>query len=92
MLEMIKKKLMRRYQKKRQGIREYVGEWCPKIVAKLEQCGKDTGEYTAYYAGDGLYEVQLWHICRRPGASYLWVHAVGHDWHSMSTCHLSHLA
>jgi len=58
MLEMIKKKLMRRYQKKRQGIREYVGEWCPKIVAKLEQCGKDTGEYTAHYAGDGLYEVE----------------------------------
>lgn len=57
MLEMIRKKLMRRYQK-RQGIREYVGEWCPKILAKLEQCGKDAGECTAHYAGDGLYEVE----------------------------------
>jgi hypothetical protein len=50
--------LMRRYQKKRQGIREYVGEWCPKILAKLEQCGKDAGECIAHYAGDGLYEVE----------------------------------
>jgi hypothetical protein len=58
MLEMIRKKLMRRYQKKRQGIREYVGEWYPKIVAKLEQCGKDAAECTAHYAGDGLYEVE----------------------------------
>jgi hypothetical protein len=47
MLEMIRKKLMRRYQKKRQGIREYIGEWCPKILAKLEECGKDAGECTA---------------------------------------------
>jgi hypothetical protein len=58
MLEMIRKKLMRRYQKKRQGIREYVGEWCPKILVKFEQCGKDAGECTAHYAGDGLYEVE----------------------------------
>jgi len=58
MLEMIRKKLMRRYQKKRQGIREYVGEWCPKILAKLEQCVKEAGECTSYYARDGLYEVE----------------------------------
>jgi hypothetical protein len=57
MLEMIRKKLMRRYQKKRQGIREYVGEWCPKILAKLEQCGKDAVECSSTYAGDGIYEV-----------------------------------
>jgi hypothetical protein len=38
MLEMIRKKLLRRYQKKRQGIREYIGKWCPKILAKLEEC------------------------------------------------------
>jgi hypothetical protein len=57
MLEMIRKKLMRRYQKKRQGIREYVREWCLKILAKLDQCGKDAAECTSTYAGDGIYEV-----------------------------------
>jgi hypothetical protein len=49
MLEMIRKKLMKRYQKKRQGIREYVREWCPKILAKLEQCGKDAAECSSTY-------------------------------------------
>jgi len=59
MLEMIRKKLMRQYKKKRQGIREYVGEWCPKILAKLEQCRKDARDCTCtHYAGDGLYEVE----------------------------------
>jgi len=58
MLDMIRKKLMRRYQKKRQGIMEYIGEWCPKILAKLEECGKDAGECTAQYAGEGLFEVE----------------------------------
>lgn len=32
MLEMIRKKLMKRYQKKRQGIKEYVREWCPSTL------------------------------------------------------------
>jgi len=58
MLEIIRKKLMRRYQKKRQGIREYIGEWCLKILAKLEEYGKDAGECTAQYAGEGLFEVE----------------------------------
>jgi hypothetical protein len=57
-LEMIKKKLMKRYQKKRQGIREYIGDWCSKILAKLELCGKDAGECTSYYAREGLFEVE----------------------------------
>jgi len=57
-LELIRKKLMRRYQNKRQGIREYIGEWCPKILAKLEECGKDVGECTVQYAGEGLFEVE----------------------------------
>jgi hypothetical protein len=59
MLEMIRKKLMKRYQKKRQGIREYAGEWCPKILAKLDhQCGKDAAECISHYAGEGLHEVE----------------------------------
>jgi len=58
MLEMIRRKLMKRYQKKRQGIREYVGDWCPKILAKLELCEKDAEECTSYYAGEGLFEVE----------------------------------
>jgi hypothetical protein len=57
MLEMIRKKLMRRYQMKREGIRKYVGNWCPKILEKLEQCGKKAGDCIATYAGEGLFEV-----------------------------------
>jgi hypothetical protein len=37
-LEMIRKKLMRRYQKKRLGIREYIGEWCPKVGRMWKGC------------------------------------------------------
>lgn len=58
MLEMIRKKLMKRYQLKRQGIRTYVGNWCPKILEKLEECGKDAAHCIATYAGEGLFEVE----------------------------------
>jgi hypothetical protein len=40
MLEMIRMKLMKRYQMKRQGIRSYVENWCLKILEKLEVFGK----------------------------------------------------
>ena len=36
MLEMIRKKLMRRYQAKREGIEKLTGKLCPRIAAKLE--------------------------------------------------------
>jgi hypothetical protein len=71
MLEMNRKKLMKRYQKKRQGIREYVGDWCPKILAKLELCGNDAGECTSHYEVEcsyGQFVVDLTHYsygCRQ---------------------------
>jgi hypothetical protein len=60
MLEMIKKKLIRRYQRKMEGIRGYVGKWCPKILEKLEECGLKAGDCIVTYAGEGLLEV----ICK----------------------------
>jgi hypothetical protein len=58
MLKMIRKKLITQYQIKRQGIRLYVGNWCPKILEKLEECGKEDGECIVAYAGEGLFEVE----------------------------------
>ena len=37
MLESIRKKLMKRYQSKRDGIRTMTGRICPRIVAKLDE-------------------------------------------------------
>jgi hypothetical protein len=37
MLEMIRKKLVKRYQIKRDGIRTMTGRLCPRIVAKLDE-------------------------------------------------------
>ena len=39
MLEMIRKKLMRRYQVKRDGIAKLTGRLCPRIATKLEAIG-----------------------------------------------------
>ena len=59
-LEMIRKKLMRRYQMKRDEIRTYVKNWCPKILEKLDECGKAAVDCISTDAGDGLFEV----VCR----------------------------
>lgn len=58
MSEMIRKKLMKWYQEKRQGTREYVRDWSPKKLAKLDLCGKDAGGCTSHYAEEGLFEVE----------------------------------
>jgi hypothetical protein len=57
MLEMIRKKLMKRYQAKRDGIRTMTGRLCPRIVIKLDEIGQVAGHCYSTYAGDGLYEV-----------------------------------
>jgi hypothetical protein len=60
MLEMIMKKLMRWYQMKRDGIRTYVKNWCPKILEKLDEYGKGAADCISTYDRDGLFEV----VCR----------------------------
>ncbi|XP_059454848.1 uncharacterized protein LOC132185016 [Corylus avellana] len=57
MLEMIRKKLMRRYQAKREGIEKLTGKLCPRITAKLEAIGLEAVDCIAQYAGDLMFEV-----------------------------------
>ncbi|GLT55231.1 hypothetical protein SLA2020_283720 [Shorea laevis] len=54
---MIRKKLMRRYQVKREGIEKLTGKLCPKIAAKLEAVGVEAMECITTYAGDSMFEV-----------------------------------
>jgi hypothetical protein len=57
MLEMIRKKLMKRYQAKRDGIRTMIGRLCPRIVVKLDEIGQVARHCYNTYVEDGLYEV-----------------------------------
>lgn len=57
MLESIRKKLMKRYQSKRDGIRTMTGRICPRIVAKLDEIGEEASHCYSTYAGNGLFEV-----------------------------------
>jgi hypothetical protein len=57
MLEMIRKKLMRRYQAKREGIAKLNGKLCPRIAAKLEEVGLEAIDCVAQYAGEKMFEV-----------------------------------
>ncbi|XP_059461899.1 uncharacterized protein LOC132190869 [Corylus avellana] len=57
MLEMIRKKLMRRYQAKREGIEKLTGKLCPRIVTKLEEIGIAASDCVAVYAGEYMFEV-----------------------------------
>ena len=57
MLEMIRKKLMRRYQAKRESIEKSTGRLCPRIVKKLEEIGLDASYCVAVYAGENMFEV-----------------------------------
>jgi hypothetical protein len=56
-LEMIRKKLMKRYQAKKDSIRTMTSKFCPRIVAKLDEIRVVVGHCYNTYAGDGLYEV-----------------------------------
>jgi hypothetical protein len=58
MLEMIRTKLMKRYQAKRDGIRTITSRLCPRIVAKLDEIGVVAGHCYNTYAGGNLYEVR----------------------------------
>jgi hypothetical protein len=58
MLEMIRTKLMKRYQAKRNGIRAMTTRLCPRILAKLDEIGVVAGQCYRTYAGGNLYEVR----------------------------------
>ncbi|KAB1203081.1 hypothetical protein CJ030_MR8G005531 [Morella rubra] len=65
MVEMIRKKLMRRYQLKREGIRTCTGRLCPRAVEKLESIGEEASHCLPTYAGDGYFEVEC-HLKQNP--------------------------
>jgi hypothetical protein len=56
MLEMIRKKLMMKYQAKREGIEKLSEKLCPMIVAKLEAIGLKATDCIALYAYDSMFE------------------------------------
>jgi hypothetical protein len=55
--EMLRKKLIKKYQKKRECIGSMDFSICPKILARLDELGWDAGHYYGTYARDGFYEV-----------------------------------
>jgi hypothetical protein len=57
LLEMLRKKLLKRYQKKREGIVNMDGRICPKILARLDELAANAGHCYGVYAGDGFYEI-----------------------------------
>ncbi|XP_059438654.1 uncharacterized protein LOC132171372 [Corylus avellana] len=57
MFEMIRKKLMRRYQAKREGIEKLTEKLIPRIASKLEEIGLQAVDCIAQYAGDSMFEV-----------------------------------
>lgn len=57
MLEMIRRKLMRRYQAKKEGIQKLTGKITPKIAKKLEALVYESMDCVALYAGDDMFEV-----------------------------------
>ena len=61
MFEMIRKKLMRRYQLKRDGMRKHDHFLCPKILQKLDAIGLESCHCLPTYAGQGLFEVEHRH-------------------------------
>jgi hypothetical protein len=56
-LEMIRKKLMRRYQAKMEGIEKLTVRLCPRIAAKMEAIGLVVVNCIAAYAGESMFEV-----------------------------------
>ncbi|KAF3954355.1 hypothetical protein CMV_020285 [Castanea mollissima] len=61
MIEKIRRKLMRRFQLKREGMSKLTGKICPKIQAKLDNEGLKYSDYVSIYAGNGLFEVECRH-------------------------------
>jgi hypothetical protein len=63
MLEMVRKKLMKWYQMKRDGIRSYVGNWSPKILEKFEVVKRRLESVTSFFII--IYKTQMessqWH-------------------------------
>jgi len=57
LLEMLRTKLMKRYQKKREGISNMEGRICPKIMVQLDELSRDAGHCYGVYAGDGFFEI-----------------------------------
>lgn len=57
-VEMIWKKLMRGYQPKRDGIRNYTGRLCVRVVEKLESNSEEASHYLPTYAREGYFEVE----------------------------------
>jgi len=94
MMEMLMKKLMKRYQKKREGISTMDDRICPKIRARLDECGQDAGHCYCTYAADGLFEVthkEGERICVEPSEENMWLQTMGHDRYPMRTCNLCNL-
>jgi hypothetical protein len=54
---MIRKKLMIRYQAKREGIEKLNGKLCPRIAAKLQEIGLEVIDCVVQYAGESMFEV-----------------------------------
>jgi hypothetical protein len=57
LMKMLRKKLMKRYQKKRGGIIKMDGRICPKILERLDELSRDASHCDGVYAGDGFFEV-----------------------------------
>lgn len=58
MLEMIRRKLMRMYQAKRDGISKLTSKLCPKVAKKLESIGLDAMDCVPHFAGEKLFQVE----------------------------------
>ena len=61
MIEKIRRKLMRRFQLKREGMSKLTGKICPKIQVKLDNEGLKSSNCVSIYAGNGLFEVECKH-------------------------------
>jgi hypothetical protein len=57
LMEMLRKKLMKRYQKKQEGIIKMDGRICPKIFERLDELSRDAGHCNGVYARDRFFEV-----------------------------------
>jgi hypothetical protein len=54
---MLRKKLLKKYQKKWEGIMNMDGRICPKILARLDELAHDASHCYGVYAGDGFFEI-----------------------------------
>jgi len=61
MIEKIRKKLMRKFQLKKEGMSKLTRKICPKIQAKLDNEGLKSSDYESIYVGNGLFKVDCKH-------------------------------